>query len=72
MVGLPEPSWVQWAQIDVGLLRRNHGASRLLHDDWVRAEVQRLQDVAYLIRQRAGGPNPKDPKARGADCAGPP
>ena len=70
MVGLPEPSWVQWAQIDVGLLRRNHGASRLLHDDWVRAEVQRLKDVAYLIRQRAAPP--KDWKKPGADGGAPP
>ena len=54
LTGLPEPSWNRWAQVDVGMLRRNYGASRLLHDDWVSAEVQRLKDVQYLIRQRPG------------------
>ena len=57
LTGLPEPGWSQWAQIDGAILRRTHGSSRLVNETWVATEVQRLKDVAFLMKQRQGGGN---------------
>ena len=36
----------------MALLRRTHGASRLLGDSWVSIETQRLKDAQFLMKQR--------------------
>ena len=61
VTGLAEPSWGRWSQLDVCLLRKTHGASRLLSESWVAVETQRLRDVQFLVEQRPkGGPPGKN------------
>ena len=55
LTGLPEPAWNHWSQVDVAGLRRNHGASRLVPEQWISVEVQRLKDIQFLVKQRPGG-----------------
>ena len=52
VTGLAEPNWGRWGQLDVALLRRTHGASRLLGNSWVSIKTQRLKDAAFLMKQR--------------------
>jgi hypothetical protein len=59
VTGLAEPNWGRWGQLDVALLRRTHGASRLLGDSWVSIETQRLKDAQFLMKQRNAPPSAK-------------
>ena len=56
VTGLAEPNWGRWGQLDAALLRRTHGASRLLGDSWVSIETQRLKDAQFLMKQRNAPP----------------
>ena len=55
LTGLPEPSWNRWSQVDAAGLRKAHGASRLVPEQWISVEVQRLKDIQFLVKQRPGG-----------------
>ena len=65
VTGLAEPNWGRWGQLDVALLRRTHGASRLLGDSWVSIETQRLKDAAFLMKQRNTTPGKGGAKGDG-------
>ncbi len=71
VTGTLEPCWGEWAQQDVGALRRQYIYNRLSDATWMGALINELKEEEWLAKKRGGKGSGKtsDPKTVGKEGA---
>ena len=64
--GLPTPPWSEWAQEDLGALKREHAHSRLIDSRWAGAAVGafKYEEVLRKRRGKVGGKKDAEAEAK--------